>query len=82
MLEALKPHPDNQDGNKPFAIAQAENMLKAAKVKSIGPMVILPGLSHERDWARQTEDLAYDFAKLLGKSRDQYLDNCLPEYTP
>lgn len=82
MLEALRAHPDNQDGNKPFAIDQAESMLIAAGVTSTGPMVIQPRLNHERDWTKQSEDLAYSFAKPLGKSRWQYIDECLPKYTP
>lgn len=82
MLEVLRNHTENQDGNKPFAIDQAEAMLVAAGVTSTGPMVIKPRLSHERDWTRQSEDLAYHFAKPLGKTRWQYLDECLPQYTP
>lgn len=35
----------------------------------------------ERKWVRQAEDLAYYFAKPLGKTRWQYLDECLPPYT-
>ena len=35
----------------------------------------------ERDWVKQSEDLAYYFAQPLKMSRWQYLDT-LPEYTP
>lgn len=81
MLEALNEHPENGDGNKPFAIVQAEHLLKAAGVASAGPLTVLPRLDHGRDWARQAEDLAYYFAKPLRQSRWQYLDTVLPPFT-
>lgn len=81
MLVELKVHPENQDGNKPFAIDQSENILAAAGVTSTGPMVILPRIDHSREWTRLSEELAYAFAKPLGKSRQQYIAQCLPDYT-
>lgn len=82
MLEALTQHPDNQVGNRPFAINQAEGMLQAAGVVSTGPIVIQPRLDHEREWVRQSEELAFLFAKTLGKTRWEYVDKVLPSYTP
>lgn len=35
----------------------------------------------EREWGRQAEDLAYYFARPLGKTRWEYLDQCLPRHT-
>lgn len=82
MLEALINHPENQDGSKPFAIGQAERMLADAGVTSTGPLVLQPRLDHEREWVRLSEELAFLFAKPLGKTRWEYLDQCLPACTP